>query len=86
MNQKFQLLQSYMFAKVVYILKIYNKNINNNECYWFFIYFFKNISMFIRLFSFIFFNLIKKGLQMANIHESGLGIKILHCVLCLLMP
>lgn len=86
MNKKFQLLQSYMFAKVVYILKINNKNINNNECYWFFIYFFKNISMFIRLFSFIFFNLIKKGLQMANIHGSGLGIKILHCVLCLLMP
>lgn len=55
MNQKFQLLQSYMFAKVVYILKIYNKNINNSECYWFFICFFKNISMFIRLFSFISF-------------------------------
>lgn len=29
MNQKFQLLQSYMFAKALYILKIYNKNINN---------------------------------------------------------
>lgn len=57
MYQKFQLFQSYMFAKVVYILKIYNKNINNNECYWFFIYFFKNISMFIRLFSFIFFKI-----------------------------
>lgn len=55
MNQKLQLLQSYMFAKVVYILKIYNKNMNYNECYWFFICFFKNISMFISLFSFILF-------------------------------
>lgn len=56
MYQKFQLLQSYMFAKVVYILKLYNKNINNNGCYWLFIYFFKNIAMSIRLF--LFFNLI----------------------------